>query len=145
VNVRRAQRSDLASLLPLVEAFCAVDEHTYDVTRVADALTPLLDGDDLGAVFVAANEAGNPVGYAVVTWSYSLESGGRDCILDEIYVEPRDEGIGSQLLAVVLDASRRAGAKAMFLETEEHNARVRAFYDRHGFRIEPSVWMSRPL
>jgi hypothetical protein len=33
----------------------------------------------------------------------------------------------------------------MFLKTESHNERVRGFYARHGFAVDPSVWMSRPL
>jgi ribosomal protein S18 acetylase RimI-like enzyme len=33
----------------------------------------------------------------------------------------------------------------IFLETEDHNEPVRRFYRRHGFRDEPSVWMSLDL
>lgn len=28
-----------------------------------------------------------PLGYAIVTWGYSLESGGREALLDEIYLK----------------------------------------------------------
>lgn len=83
--------------------------------------------------------------YAVVTWSWSLESGGRDCILDEIYVTPEARGVGSALLETAIDGATGSGAAAMFLETEAHNARVRGFYARHGFDVEDSVWMSRSL
>ena len=86
-----------------------------------------------------------PVGYAVLTWSYSLESGGRDCILDEIYLRERGSGYGSRLLTSVLDAARAAGARALFLETEAHNTRVRGFYARHGLAVEDSVWMATSL
>ena len=88
---------------------------------------------------------GGLTGYAVVTWSYSLESGGHDCILDEIYVERRSSGTGSRLLAAAMEGAVEAGARAVFLETEAHNQRVRSFYVRHGFRVEDSVWMSRSL
>ena len=80
-----------------------------------------------------------------VTWSYSLESGGRDCILDEIYVASRSAGLGASLLAAAMAGASLCGATAAFLETEAHNDRVRGFYERHGFKIEDSVWMSRTL
>jgi len=141
---RRADVDDLDSLLPLVREFYEVDRHPYDEPRVVGALRPLLADDALGQVWVV-EASGHLRGYAVVTWSYSLESGGRDCILDEIYVASTSAGLGSNLLAAALDGARSLGAGAIFLETEAHNDRARSFYGRHGFEIEDSVWMSRPL
>ncbi|MEZ5227536.1 MAG: hypothetical protein R2710_12900 [Acidimicrobiales bacterium] len=51
---------------------------------------------------------GKLVGYSVVTWGWSLESGGLDCILDEIYVERRRVGSESRLLAYSIDEARHA-------------------------------------
>ena len=85
------------------------------------------------------------VGYAVVTWSWSLESGGRDCILDELYLDRRGGGLGAMLLQRAVDEARQAGAAAMFLETERLNDGPRRFYARHGFAPEDSIWMSREL
>jgi ribosomal protein S18 acetylase RimI-like enzyme len=45
----------------------------------------------------------------------------------------------------MLDAAESAGASRVFLETEVHNERVRAFYARLGFRTDASVWMSKDL
>lgn len=84
-------------------------------------------------------------GYAVVTWGYAIESGGRDALLDEIYLRDRGLGRGGELLGAILDDCRRRGLSQVFLETESHNERVRGFYARHGFTVDPSVWMSRPL
>jgi GNAT superfamily N-acetyltransferase len=140
LTVRRAGPDDLATLLPLIREFYEVDRHPYDEPFVTAALRPLLDGDGYGQVFLACRP--DPIGYAVLTWSYSLESGGRDCILDEIYLRERGNGHGGRLLTSVLDAARAAGARALFLETEAHNTRVRGFYARHGLAVEDSVWMS---
>ena len=65
--------------------------------------------------------------------------------LDEIYVRDREHGLGGELLETILDDCRRRGLSQMFLETEQPNERVRGFYARHGFAVDPSVWMSRPL
>ena len=143
-EIRRARPEDLTALLGLVRAFYLVDAHDYDPDRVTAALRPMLADDSLGQVWVVDDEGGL-TGYAIVTWTWSLESGGRDCILDEIYVEEGGHGHGSALLRHALDQAREFGALACFLETEAPNDRARAFYARHGFVSEQSVWMSRPL
>jgi ribosomal protein S18 acetylase RimI-like enzyme len=80
-----------------------------------------------------------------VTWGYSIESGGRDALLDEIYVREQGEGLGGRLLDDVLSDLVARGLPRVFLETEAHNEAVRQFYTRHGFETEASIWMSRDL
>jgi GNAT superfamily N-acetyltransferase len=145
--VRRAVTDDLSSLLVLVRAFCAADGHEYHEGRVSAALTPLLGDDHLGQVWVVSphEDPSRLLGYAVVTWSWSLESGGRDCLLDEIFVSEQGAGIGSELLLHAMSRASEAGAAAMFLETEAHNSMVRRFYARNGFTSEDSVWMRTGL
>jgi ribosomal protein S18 acetylase RimI-like enzyme len=92
-----------------------------------------------------AEDGGTPAGYAVTTWGWSLESGGLECLLDELYVRRRGTGLGAMLLRHAMAAARTAGAAAMFLETEAPNAAARRFYVRHGFAVEDSVWLSTPL
>ena len=142
--VRRADPADLDALLPLVAEFCAVDGHEFAPARVGSALRPLLADDGLGQVWVLADDGGLG-GYAVVTWGWSLEAGGREALLDELYVRERNQGAGALLLEAAAVGSRAAGASRLFLETESANAAVRRFYARHGFAAEDSVWMQRPL
>jgi len=129
--------------MPLIRSFYEIDQHEFDESIVRQALIPLLGDDTFGQVWVT--DDGELGGYAVVTWGYSLESGGRECLVDEIYVERRSSGTGARLLDAALDGARKAGARAVFLETEAHNERVRSFYARCGFSVEASVWMSRSL
>jgi GNAT superfamily N-acetyltransferase len=141
---RLATPDDVESVTALVAEFCEIDDHEFDADRVQRALRPLLAGDAFGVVWLVVD--GNaPVGYAVVTWGYAIESGGRDALLDEIYVRDRERGAGGELLETLLADCRRRGMSRMFLETESHNERVRGFYARHGFAVDPSIWMSRPL
>src|SRR5689334_8024387 len=121
--IRRAGPDDRAELLALISEFYTVDQHEFDLDRVARGLDPLLVDDANGQVWLA--DAG---GYAVVTWGWSLESGGREALLDEIYVRERGRGVGRALLDHALTAAATAGASRMFLETEAHNERVRSFY-----------------
>jgi GNAT superfamily N-acetyltransferase len=143
VSVWRSTPSDLAALLEMIRDFNRLDRHDHDDERVRGALVPLLDGDEYGQVWQIA--ASGARGYCVIAWGYSLESGGRECIVDEIFVTDRNRGLGSQLLDGALRGAREAGVKVVFLETEAHNERVRAFYQRHGFVREDSIWMRRVL
>jgi GNAT superfamily N-acetyltransferase len=141
---RRATSDDLPVLLPLIGEFYLVDGHEFDERRIVAALSPLLADDALGQVWVL-DDGDDVSGYVMVTWSWSLESGGRDCILDELYVRDQGQGRGSELIERAILEAEQSGALAIFLETEEHNARARGFYARHGLQVENSVWMSMPL
>ena len=140
--IRRARLEDLDILATLSAEFNEIDGHHHHDVRVRAALTPLLRDDALGVVYLIGEP---PSGYAVVTWGYSIESGGRDALLDEIYVRSRGEGIGGDALEEILDELRTRGISRMFLETERPNDSVRRFYTRHGFIEDDSIWMSRGL
>lgn len=142
MTLSRASRDDLPMLLTLIREFYALDRHVFDESRVRSALLPLLDDDRFGLVWTI----GEPVdGYAVLTWGYSIESGGQEALIDEIYLRHRGVGTGSAILQAIVEDCRARGCRRMFLETESHNVRVRSFYGRAGFREDDSVWMSRFL
>jgi ribosomal protein S18 acetylase RimI-like enzyme len=139
VEIRRAVPGDLDRLIELHAEFCALDAHPFNPVRARAAFEPLLTGDRHGIAWIADR----PAAYAVLTWGWSIEAGGAEAVLDEIYVAERGVGVGSLLIEhVVADAERR-GLARVFLETELHNERVRGFYTRHGFDADDSVWMSR--
>jgi GNAT superfamily N-acetyltransferase len=120
-------------------AFCDIDQHPFDDARAREAFIPLLADDTHGVVWVGDH----PDSYAVLTWGWSIEAGGREAVLDEIFVSERGGGHGSSLIEhLMADAAQREIAR-IFLETESHNDRVRHLYERHGFVVDDSIWMSR--
>lgn len=157
--LRRARPDDIEALLGLVAGYCAADGHGFDAERVRAALGPLLVDDTHGQVWVhladtpddtsadagAATGAGVLDGYVVVTWSWSLESGGAECLIDELFVHHRRRGHGRALVEQAITAARERGCRVAFLETEAHNEDARTFYAALGFDREASVWLSRPL
>ena len=94
------------------------------------ALRPLAD-DGLGQVWVLADDGGRLIGYAVVTWGRSLEAGGREALLDELYVRSATRAPARSCWSRG-GRIRAAGPSRLFLETESANAAVRRFYGRHG-------------
>ncbi|HSL74302.1 MAG TPA: GNAT family N-acetyltransferase [Ilumatobacteraceae bacterium] len=139
MEIRRATFDDLDALVELHRAFCVADDHPFSDARARAAFGPLLVDDEHGVVWVTDDLSA----YAVLTWGWSIEAGGREAVLDEIFVNDRGQGIGSQLIAHVVDDGERRGLARIFLETESHNARGRRLYERHGFTVDDSVWMSR--
>ena len=74
-------------LLPLVAAFHAeAGIETSEVQR-ADGITPLLEGSPHGAAYLIG-PARAPIGYIVVSFGWSLEFGGMDGFIDELFIRP---------------------------------------------------------
>ncbi len=138
VDIRRAEPHDLDTLVDLHRQFCAVDGHPFDPQRARAAFAPLLTDDAHGVIWIVDT----PNAYAVLTWGWSIEAGGAEAVLDELFATERDGGVGSALVDHLLADGRQRGLARIFLETEAHNHRVRGFYERHGFRADDSIWLS---
>ena len=142
--LRRAVPEDLADLLALAKEYCEADNHLFDEALVRRGFGPLLESDEHGVLWMLTDDEG-VCGYAVITWSWSIESGGRDGLLDEIYVNRRNTGLGSRAVEAILADCRARGLPRLFLETETANEGARRLYLRHGFAVEDSIWMTREL
>jgi GNAT superfamily N-acetyltransferase len=81
----------------------------------------------------------------VLARSWSVEIGGAEMVLDELYIRTRSQGIGSRAIEALAAWCRDRDVKRIFLETERPNHRARALYARHGFIEDDSIWMSREL
>lgn len=141
---RLATADDLDALVALGRRYCEADGHDFHEDRTRRAFAGLLAEPRWGTVLLA-ELGGATIGYAVVTFGYSIESGGVEALLDEVYLDVRGEGLGSILLDRVLAEARGRGAHRLFLETEAANERARAFYLRHGFAQDDSIWLSTDL
>ena len=89
------------------------------------------DGLDPGCTHVLATIGATPVATARLTPQGQI---GRMAVLREF----RGRGIGSQLLAAVVEQARRAGHTEVFLHAQ---VSVIGFYERHGFVAEGENFM----
>ena len=145
--LRPAGAGDLDELVELVREFCHLGRRAFDREQVIAGLRPLLTDNGLGRVwFVAGLERpAEHVGYAVLTWGWSVESGGRECRLDELHVRARGNGLAALVLVELLEQAQAAGATKVLLQTEAHDRRAREFFGAAGFDLTDSVWMSTEL
>lgn len=142
-----AKAADLDRLIPLVAAFHAESALESNDAQRKDALVPLLDGSPHGAVYLVG-PARAPIGYIVVTFGWSVEFGGLDGFIDEIYIRAgvRGRGVGSEVITALVAMLKSVGMKALHLEVEPANTRALRLYQRCHFKTRDGYQlMSRIL
>ena|SRR5438105_2873757 len=145
-QARSATAADLPQVLEMMAAFNLGESIPFDRAVFRPRLERLAGDAGLGrlVVFEIDDEV---CGYAIVTWGYDLEYGGRDAFLTELFVKApqRGRGVGRLALAAAEDAARSGGAHALHLLVRHDNAAAIRLYDRAGYRIEPRAVMTRDL
>ena len=145
-SVRRALMADQDAVLVLMRGYCQEVGTPLSDEHLLDAIGPLIANEQLGDLLVA--EQGEELaGYLVITWGWGIESGGAEALIDEMFVaaEYRHQGVGTLLMTEGQSRASAKDVKVIFLETEQSNPESRELYDRLGFEIESSIWMSKRI
>jgi GNAT superfamily N-acetyltransferase len=144
--IRLANQADQTALIGLLGDFAEEALAPLTTEHLTAAVTPLLRGSELGEIWVLEHEQ-NLIGYLVIGWGWGIESGGREALIDEVFVSHahRNQGLGTQLVEAALARAKELDAKTVFLETEQSNPESRKLYQNLGFEIEDSVWMRKAL
>ncbi|MFZ7089662.1 GNAT family N-acetyltransferase [Primorskyibacter sp. 2E233] len=146
-SLHLAAAEDADKLLPLVAAFHQEQGFGTDDDHRAAAVLPLLEGSPHGAIWLIGPRRA-PVGYVCITFGWSLEFGGMDGTVDELYIRPavRQRGMGFEALNGISKAMKEAGLKALHLKAGRGNERLLGFYRRARFAArEDKMFMSRML
>jgi L-amino acid N-acyltransferase YncA len=143
---RFALPADLDALLALQRDYYAEDGYPFDLAVQREALGRLLDDPALGRVWLA-EDGGRVVAYAVLTLGWSLEFGGHDGFVDELYVTPpaRGGGLGRAGLAAAEAGARALGVRTLHLEIEDAKDAALGLYRRSGFAGRGRALMSKSL
>jgi ribosomal protein S18 acetylase RimI-like enzyme len=142
-----AKPEHLDRLIGLVTAFHAEAGIEQSDEARRNGLAPLLDGIPHGVAYLIG-PARAPIGYVIISFGWSVEFGGMDAIVDEIYVRPgvRGRGIASEALLALPNALSSGGVKAVHLEVDKTNEIAKKLYARAGFRPrENHIFMTRKL
>jgi len=143
---RIASTDDLDTLIGFARAFYAHERIAFDEAKARTAFRLLPQDPQLGRAWIIVADAA-PVGYSVVTFGFSIEYGGRDAILDEIYIQEshRHRGLGAQALRLAEAACREVGVQALHLEVERSNAAAQVFYRAQGFVDHDRYFMTKDV
>jgi ribosomal protein S18 acetylase RimI-like enzyme len=156
VRFRAADASDRGALLALCADYRRADSQPQASSLVSTAVDAALAGDSLVRVFMIEllEESEQPsehaallVGYLAISLGFSIEAGGRDAFIDEIYIAPRVQrrGIGKRAFSFAEQICRELGVRRICLEVERHNDRAHALYKQLGFQEHSRHLLSRRL
>jgi len=137
----------LEKLVTLVAAF-----HTEEGLVSTDedrraGVGPLLDGIPYGCVYLIGPPRA-PIGYIAICFGWSVEYGGLDATIDELYIRPgvRGRGIASEALIALPRALAGGGLRAIHLEVDSTNTKALKLYSRAGFILQERYqFMSKRL
>lgn len=126
-----AQREKIIELL-----LAQLREHSIStpLEKITSAVDGIFSNPNLGALHVAIlNE--NIIGVSCLSFIWTIEHGGKAAWLEEIYIMPshRTSGIGTKLLEATMEFAKSLNCSALDLEVEDDHARVKKWYERHGF------------
>ncbi|MGH9843409.1 MAG: GNAT family N-acetyltransferase [Blastocatellia bacterium] len=136
--------ADAELLLEMMRDFYAHEELVFEKTAARRALEGLINDSSFGRVVLICNEA-EVIGYAVLTFGYSLEFHGRDAFVDEIYLreDARGQGMGQRVLAYLTEVCAENGVRALHLEVERKNAAAQSAYRKFGFEDHDRYLMTK--
>ncbi len=132
---RRATADDFDTCLQLMQEFYAIEHIEFRESFIRSVLTEFLSNHQFGE-FWLIEVKGAIAGYVIFTFGYSLEYGGRDFLVDELYLRDtfRGQGIGTQTLNALEDYCRHLGLSVMYLVVDHNNPRARSVYENFGFK-----------
>lgn len=131
-----ATPDDAPRLLSLIAAFHTEAGIARSDEQREAALTPLLNGSPLGAAWLFGPKLA-PTGYVIITFGWSMEFGGMDAFVDELYVREkvRKRGIGSEVLSAIAASLRDVGVMALHLEVDREDVATQRLYTRAHFEL----------
>jgi GNAT superfamily N-acetyltransferase len=134
-SIHAATVDDIDALLPMVEGYWRFENiEGFDPARMRALLTRVLEDASLGRAWVA-RVYGEPAGYLLAVYVFSLEYQGLTAEIDECFViaQHRGLGLGASLLAAAEAQFRIEGCTNVSLQLGRSNEAARSFYRQHGF------------
>jgi len=126
--------ADIPQLLQFMREYYEFDHLAFDENVARTAVEGMIENDAFGRIWLIlyADEA---IGYLAITLGYSLEYGGRDAFVDEVYIRSshRGQGIGTSALLFAEEQCRMLGVRALHLEVDRANTNAYRVYRKVGF------------
>jgi GNAT superfamily N-acetyltransferase len=145
-SIEPATPTDREQIIRLLAAQLAEHDIDLHADNLAHAVDGFFEEPRRGRILVA-RQHGVVVGVAVLSYTWTLEHGGKSCWLDELYVQPelRTHGMGTLLLHKAFEITAADGCIAMDLEVESSHARAANLYRREGFQAHTRTRYFRQL
>ena len=134
-EVRPAKSEDVDVLLPMIEQYWRFENiEGFDAGRMRKNVSRLLEDASLGRIWIAT-VYGEPAGYLLAVYVFSLEHQGLTAEIDEFFIQTqhRNLGLGARMLGAAEGQFRAEGCTNVSLQIGRSNEDARRFYRGHGF------------
>ena len=136
----------------MMEEFYGESDFPWDVAWAGSSFSALLADRSRGAIWIVS-EDGDPAGYVVLTVRFSMEHGGLDAFIDDLFIRraQRRRGLGRLALQALFHECRQRGVLAVHVEVGRDNAAAQSLYagfgfaHRNDFRELPTVALTPAL
>jgi len=136
IEIRDATPADEATLLRMMRTLAEQEPGAihFDEPSARSALRLLFATPELGRAWLLWDRE-NTAGYVVLALGFSIEYGGRDAFVDELYIEPayRRRGLGRMAMDFAEQRARELGVNAVHLEVDDGNDPAMELYKRIGY------------
>ena len=142
-QIRFANESDIDTILAFMRDYYVIEGIEFNKGKSYTTLIDFLNNSS-GKLFIIENE-NKSVGYFCIAFSYTLENYGKDCFLDEIFIEAysRHLGIGSEVMLLIERYLKENNFKAMHLIVDNRNNVALNYYLKNGFTLPDSKFMTK--
>lgn len=141
-RLKFAEATDLDDLLLMMKECHRELNLDFRERHARAAAAALVDNSHLGLLWLmmAGDEQ---VGYLCLTFGFSLEFGGRDAFLDEVFVkrEHRGQGLATGALVAALAEAKELDIKAVHLEVDTANHELQELYASQGFKLRENYFL----
>ena len=141
ITFRLAELSDVPQLLEFIQAYYAFDGLGYAEETSTKALRQLICSEQLGRIWLILLD-GTAVGYAALTFGFSVEVGGRDAFIDELFLieAARGKGIGTRVMDFLRVEAQKLGLEALHLVVSRNNERAQQLYTSASFQARQNFF-----
>jgi len=131
--VRSAAKNDIPVIVELMREFYAESKLSLDGDWAVRSFDQLLQSTERGAAWISFRGS-DPAGYVVLTTRHSMEFGGLDGFVDDLFVRPafRRQGVGASLLTELFRECSKRHVLAVHVEIGSDNAPAQALCRRFG-------------
>jgi GNAT superfamily N-acetyltransferase len=146
ISTREATIDDVSTLVGMMSEFYAEAQFALDTEWATLSFSALLGDPSRGGVWIVSLDNAT-AGYVVVTHRFSMEFGGMDAFIDDLFVRSnfRRQGIGKAALNAAFDACARRKVLAVHVETSVGDSPAVALYGSFGMRDRKRLLLTRKL
>ena len=137
--IRTVQPSDVSAIFGLIQALAEYEKLSHAVTGSVEALEQDLFVSPPCIEAIAAEVAGEMVGFALFFTNYSTFLTKSGIYLEDLFVLPeyRQQGIGKALINYLIELAQNRGAGRLEWSVLDWNLPAIAFYEKIGATVLP--------